>query len=157
MKTCMQCRKDPFCLREKNICEYFELYPELILQKLRDQINSQTKKAKYNHMYFTLRKYITDPARWFNTSNITFYYSIDQDKFLKKNVGSKDEFSIGNWIRIPLNKLDYFYIKMKDKEYVFDEILFTKLVNETFEIFYEGVTKYDEYINKKEIKPKKLF
>jgi hypothetical protein len=140
LNTCKHCKNS--C--KDILCNKFELQSLYVDLKKQEQLIYYRKEELFQFLKTTMHSYITRNIPFYEPTNFTLYYSIDQDQFLRKNKWKYDEHAIGNWIIIDFAKsiLHYLktnYITIGNTE---NNALFEKMCSEAFEKFWkENSTK----------------
>jgi hypothetical protein len=134
--TCLHCIRK--CKKE-SICNKFNLKPEYVELKKKVLLTEDRKEKLKSYFKTNMHKYIVVQNDFHEQSNFRLYYSIDQDKFLRKNIGSFIENKIGNWIEIPFDMSKYYYLKSNYTVIGTSEntALFNKLCDEAFDSFWK--------------------
>jgi hypothetical protein len=117
MKTNPKCKtciyygsKQEFC-NEMEICSHFTLQSHLIQYQSSELINESRKDDLYKHFFYSIRFWIDGYSKYNVDNNTNWYYSLDQDKFVKRSTRNKA--GIGNWIKIEYNIYHFLWLRSK--------------------------------------------
>jgi len=124
------------------------------MEKRYQLINAKTKDKLFEYFFNTMRMYMDATSEHNLYNDIRLFYSLDQNKFLKRS--AKTVKPLFNWIEIPVDQRKYAYLKdqlgftfpkntltlsgrLTNQGLVKDELYkyFMDFVNDTFNKFYE--------------------
>lgn len=111
LQTCNNCiyAHTKLCTTYPKLCVHFTIHDSLLEQRRAELINYNTEKDLYRQFFYTMRMYLDAYSPYNRYEDFWLYFSLDQNKFLKRSVRNKK--NIGHWILIEYDKYKFYHIK----------------------------------------------
>ena len=155
-------------IKDKPNCYMFTLKPDLVQKHKDEQLNETNKKKLYKYFFRSCINWLDNYNPHNRESGYIWYYSIDQQLFLKRSLRNPND--IGNWIPIKHDQYKYLWLRSKlgnddprkmitekgrfiNTDFVKDDIfiIFEEFVNETFNKFWNANKSKTKKIEAKEL------